>query len=362
MSEFRILHLSDLHFCHREAVGLPKLETKSLDKNLIEEYKKANCRFSTAKMSRWPQLKTSIAQLCRDEDNPVDLAVFTGDLSTSGDNVDLRGAHSKINELSKILTQNGIPVCLIPGNHERLGNSYAKVPSNSNPKEYLKQRVDAIRYSREFENIFNVHRRVRVIARIVKGVQRLIVLGVDFSLQEKIFHILEATASRSQKCGMGWVESSLLEELAQLTDAEREDATIEGHVPVLVWAIHFPPYSKWDKSVPEPFEKAPEHLQLIESKKLLNQAKNQEVGCILAGHHHWPHLLEIEGVTLSVAGSALEIHATQGNYFHLLTIDTSVTPRSIKVQDYLYTNAQLSQRGFLPLRRAKTPVRVGLIP
>ncbi len=308
----------------------------------------ADMLFSTAGTHIWDQLRASIRQVCRS--NQVDAIVLTGDISTTGDEKDLQHARSQLKRLESNLGKDGPPIEFLPGNHERLGNAYAKVPKCEKLEDYAARRADQIRHSTHFENIFGISKRVRVLIRHTREGIRLCVIAADFSLPEVLFHVFDRTQDRSKKCGLGWVTNPLLNELDAVTTEERKAASQATEFFIPVWAVHFPPYCIWDNCIPKPFDGVPKHLQLINSRALLETAKRHGVACILSGHHHWPHQFDQDGVNLCVAGSALEMHATMGNYFHLIEVETSNLPSSrvkVSVQNFKHgLNGENEAPGF----------------
>ncbi len=199
--------------------------------------------------------------------------ILSGDIATTGFDYDLLKAKEFLDgpkagtfAASQSLSHIGIPVWILPGNHDRY--TYTGQEWFFSPGGTL------------FDQILSNHwsGKVRTYPplRDVNDGFSVLVLGADFGLQDSSH---STRLRRFNKLAQGKVYDKVLttleSETISLQDRERSD--FPRHEQVILWAVHFPPLFK-GLSVAK---------SLLEASDLVDKAKERGVQAILAGHTHY---------------------------------------------------------------------------
>lgn len=225
----------------------------------------------------------------------LDAIVITGDLATTGFRKDLDRA---LSFLEAPLTPSISPVpfqkkLLLPGNHDRFIYS-----------------DDGVLYAPGGTLFDQILRRywsgpVMDYKPLRKGYLSVIVVAADFSLQSKnhcTFPLL-----RVSRLAQGYVYPDILKAMVARTKqvcAQEED---EGYLPVVFWAVHFPPFFVHANATRASHLLYKLTKNLILEKSLMDAAKKEGIAAILAGHTHeaQDYRPKKYGVRVLCAGSAI---------------------------------------------------------
>lgn len=289
MALFRLLHASDLHIASRpERIGLADAGTR------LGGLALGRGGSLSLTSSHDASVAEKLALYARElvENRLIDAIVLSGDLATTGSSRDLQAAAAFVR---KDLGECGVPVVLIPGNHDRMA-----VPTH---------KPGGTGFDGVFASAWGVGQTARILSvleKTVGGRSRLALVGADFTLR----HAADATARLGGAFGQGRVHATTLRQLVSLTEALRQ---LDPAMAVL-WVVHFPPG----------FRDVAPALSLINDDSLIEAAEQQGVAAILAGHTHECRDYDISfgaaPVRVLCAGTATQYHAPGGNFVHLVEI------------------------------------------
>ena len=300
MGQFRLLHLSDLHFCRRpnnpDLLALFRANPLSAARVLIFDER------INRLASYQPQLADAIAEFVYHERDGLDAVVITGDLATTGINIDLQPAERYVAEpcSSKWLTSRqtsslasaGLPIFVLPGNHDR----YLDDVGRSGGTEF--DRTFAI----QWPTGARVHTRR---LRSPDDAEKLGIVLVDFCLRR------DADAkrpTRMNRYGRGRVYPSIVRELVSATRGLYDEG-----ITAVVWATHFPPSPVYED------EEEDDCMRLLESDALIAAAQECEIRHLLAGHIHRNHRYEIGDLEVFCAATSTAV-SEYPNEIHVLSI------------------------------------------
>ncbi|HEX8664939.1 MAG TPA: metallophosphoesterase [Beijerinckiaceae bacterium] len=272
---FKIAHLSDFHI---------RADWKHSSKtafivNLVHPFK-AQANFSRHRSQTYdPDLFSKTVSFIKRHPE-LKLVVISGDLAGSGMASDQLAAREEISRLSAF----GIPIMLMPGNHDRYYD-YAALPGCT-----------------EFDNVFSSFRNVQdhVETRILEDERgaKLAVISGDFCLRS------QEDASRPRiifRYGQGNVYGDVLDRMKSETESVNAGA---------IWVIHFPPS-----------DDVKDTLKLHHWDRVIEAAEDSGVKYILSGHLHRSdsfHEKHKKGVTVLCAGAACADPEPEGNWLHIL--------------------------------------------
>ena len=138
----------------------------------------------------------------------------------------------------------------------------------------------------------------------------VIIIAADFSLQSKTHCTLPFL--KLSRLAQGRVYPTILDELVSATEEAKKDERAKGYTPVILWAVHFPPFFVHRNS--SRVSQALNNLtkNLIDEKLLVEKAKENNVRAILAGHTHEAQDYEERGLGVRIlcAGSATQDDAS----------------------------------------------------
>src|SRR6266480_922263 len=126
MATFRLLHISDLHFSARPNAVNPLTSlggVRPADLGLWRHFPRHIILFGPSSYSS--PLATHLALYIDSIQDAVDAIIVTGDLATTGSEVDLSTAKAfffadtRIPPVARVKLNLRIPVIFLPGNHDR---------------------------------------------------------------------------------------------------------------------------------------------------------------------------------------------------------------------------------------------------
>lgn len=300
MPHFRLLHLSDLHLAE-EANHLNRADKiREIFNGALSDVS-LRAPGIIAKQIAKPTTHSShakhmLADFCVRASEAIDAILITGDLATTGRDVDLAEAKQYVESpvASAFLDRDGRPtlaaagrrIFLMPGNHDRYRGIVPK-PNSGNFENY-------------FPNSFPTARRVHSLTRKKSGspIRFGVVLG-DFSLRKAS----DATNLR-RVWGTGHAYGDIISDMiAESSALRRQHAGI-----YLMWAIHFAPFACGDD------------LEFVNGSNVIAAAKNIGVEFILCGHTHKKEKVTINGVTIYCAGASCAMDCEGNHMAHILDI------------------------------------------
>ena len=312
MASFRILHLSDFHFCleanRRNLQDLfrrPKIKT-------FNQVKKNKSYFVPSSYD--PLLAEAVARFVWERRETIDLIIVSGDCATTGLKEDLEVAARFIKSQpsreyrtarNEGTINFGIPVLVLPGNHDRY------VDNSMNPG------------SQNFERHLSPPWRVKEglgigvdWVEIVDDNEQLIFAAGDFCLRK-----IEDAEGVKGYLGQGKAYADTIACLSSLTALKRE----ERPNAALVWVVHFPIESSY-------------MVKLIDGDKLSAAAEKLGIPVILAGHLHERRRRVYSTVHEWLAGSACSVDNEHGNWLHMFKFVTDGPElKMVEVEDFKWS-------------------------
>lgn len=313
MSIFKLLHISDLHFC---------IEPRR--KNFLSLYSRRPSEYVDTFRSTSKYGINSLTKPASYEDTRIDAlseffykrgqsyaaVLISGDLATSGMALDLESAHSYIsraptdiwlNQSKPQLNSHSKPIILIPGNHDHYKTDSFNPDHSSTNFSLIFEK-----YLKNYRNRVGHH-------VLIKDKFALSIVYADFSFDDK-----PASWNVVRNYGGGRVSQETLDELKSRTHMLSTTEYLEDFDNKIIWMIHFAPYScGYD-------------LELTDHPAVLDAAKNSKVNTILCGHTHKKKFYQEDNVNVYCAGSASSVECV--NTIHDFYVD--VANDSISVIDY----------------------------
>ena len=236
----------------------------------------------------------------------IDAMIITGDLATTGNLTDLQAAYEFLTAPAgqrSYLTAVGEPTLsewmgppinpnqrqlldILPGNHDRYRPGLRCLPGGT---VFDARFSPALWVSGTRVQAGLAKRKNDVVLHVVKA---------DFALSRwyhgKFFYYLPGWY------GQGRVYEEVLEELVEETKRIRKIITDQECTPISLWAIHFDPFT------------TDETLQLLESERLIEAAKEANVTAILCGHTHESKIKPLSDTTTVYAcGTTCQANKTK---------------------------------------------------
>lgn len=312
MTQFRLLHITDLHFSYRER-GADVLERfLTLKKREVLDF-----LFQIGKKgffsSHDKYLAQFVAEFAYDHRAELDAILVSGDLATTGLPADLSSALEFLEAPAVTgaltakrygtLAASQLPVALLPGNHDRYKNEWGDAGATT------------------FENVFakywmtNSRVQLRLLEREGTGLGLLL---IDLTLRDNLH--AKAQPLPFSYLGQGKAYADTLAEAAERTKKLRERAI------AVAWVVHFPP------EIPG----GSPYLELLNGRDLISAAKDSGVSHIFAGHIHQQQKYSPpnSGITVFSANSPCSTTEAGTYGFQILNID--VDSSSIKVHEAPY--------------------------
>ncbi len=324
MALFRLLHASDLHIAQTPYwAGTPANPWLARLTRVWRQ--KSHDPFVLRAFAQWIWWNGGFAS---GSGGPrFDTILLTGDLATTGDMADLQEAYKFIDDVPRVgtyLTAAGKPtiafvnphhlVSLLPGNHDRYRTGFSFYlpggrvfdtvfcpgPGQGNP--YWCQRQG-----------------FAFAGGPTRGKASLLIWTIDFSLR---------STDRGRRhyglpgwLGQGRVQRKILygakgtptaptpASLVGQTLSSRQHAVGQGLTPVVIWAIHFDPFST-DGLV-----------QLLDSDLLIDATRQAGVSAILCGHTHESKVKPLSATTAVFACGTTSASGEPHNDFQVLEIE-----------------------------------------
>jgi len=306
MNQFRLLHLSDLHFAERPRVaGFPNV--LSWPPGWLASHD--------------PDLALKAAEYAYRERNNLDAIVLTGDIATSGARNDLRAARAFVDApaISAHLTANSeatlkaanLPIALIPGNHDRFHHQ-PYLPGNKS-------------FNREFQAYWPLGKKVTTLLVLRGSSEQLALIAADLSL----VRFRDAQGLRFEYLGRGKAYKRLVDNLVRETTMQRQ---AYGNQLGVVWLIHFPPC----------FPSISSTLRLLDEQMLLAGAASAGVTDLFLGHTHEMNSYHVGALHMHCAGTATQYVSSSGNSIHVREVTVSGSHTQVQSTDLRWNSGSLS--------------------
>jgi Icc-related predicted phosphoesterase len=237
------------------------------------------------------------------------LIIASGDLATSGQSEDLGIAHDffegppRSDQMFFVTSKNtatiaraNLPVLLIPGNHDRFKDAWGG-PGGT-------------KFDQVFQSRWPNHPVARIRRRVLEDSStgsKLGFVGADLCLRT------DADARPpfwKNRFGQGKAHKEVISAMRTETRALRDSYPGAG----VAWVIHFPPCATDDEN---PL------LELLDRAAVLDAARDENIGLILAGHIHAPALVQDGNISIFCAGSAAAYLCPHGYWIHKLEIEVT---------------------------------------
>ena len=312
MADFTFLQISDLH-----------LSTAPNRKNLLgynspPSYKSAglNTKYNWHALpsSYDVDLAEAVARYAYQHKSLYQGIIISGDLATTGTDLDLQAAHDFINLPAELWTSaKGTPtigglgkrLIIIPGNHDRYCDGSGDAGCGNFDKKFRKYWIEPNSYvdkpitDRTYVNKTIARRRGKSLA----------FMQVDFSLQQNADCDAPVFIN---KWGQGRVYGSVLDRLIiETTDLQKIELKNNKIETPVVWVSHFPPTSYCNRT-----------LKLIDHRNLIEAAKSCGIKYIISGHLHSRNIYMDSDVTVLGAGTACGVDTEDRHHWiHYLDFD-----------------------------------------
>ena len=252
-----------------------------------------------------------------------DAILVTGDLATTGEEIDLREAAELslgtpkerwlTGAMRPTLQGAQLPVIVLPGNHDRFDGPTAVPPFWASG-------------GRNFDAHFEDWRSVSAVAFTLKAplpqTDALTVVCGDLTLIE------DADADGLWgRLGQGCAYETVLARMVELSSKARSF----GPTAVL-WAVHFPPQFPGEDAV----------MRLLNAESLLKKATSVGVSHILSGHTHQPLVykpVKFPTVEVHCAGTACSLSSPTANAFHSRSFEvTGEVIENVRYCDFVWND------------------------
>ena len=240
------------------------------------------------------QLLDCLCNFIEEEEPNLDAILITGDLATTGFEKDLakglRFLEGPSQSISKVPFHKKL---ILPGNHDRFAytdDGFLYAPGGA-------------LFDTAFSNYWS--NPVMAYDPLRNGDLSVVIVAADFGLQSK--KDCTFPLAKVSRLSQGKVYPEILAELVRQTEEKKAEEKDRGYIPVVLWAIHFPPFFVEDTGwIGHLMYKLTKNLLL--EKSLAREARKQQVHAILAGHTHeaQQYLTKKYGVKVLCAGSATQ--------------------------------------------------------
>lgn len=294
--EFRLVHLSDMHFATNPNLLPSPIQEKKVVQALQEAWARFNygasedefrtngthCATHAGRAARhWARFtRTTLAQV------GPHAYVVSGDVSATGSNEDLADSKDYLlgvprlnwsSDLGKPLV--GIEpekLVVLPGNHDRYQGRLLWPGGKAFDSAYASHWKPSSACGRVQSQVFSL-----------EG-ESLIVASADFTLAR----VKDGSPPVIGYIGTGRVYRETIDALVAQTEALKVDANTSA----VVWVVHYPPR----------FSGITPTLSLHDDHLLADAAESSGVGVILCGHTHEARRYKIGNVIVNCAGTAFE--------------------------------------------------------
>lgn len=277
------------------------LETIVLGDGSFENLVRQTMRDFTLASTFNPGLLDCLCNFIEEEDQNLKAVIITGDLATTGLQVDLNKGLDFLEggPSSQSISSVKAAKLLLPGNHDRFVYT---------PRGFLYAPGGSL-FDTIFRNYWSGSVRAYEPLRDSGSDLSVIIIAADFGLRSKNDCTLPLL--KIGRLAQGRVYPVILAQLVSLTRQLQAEETAAGYMPVVLWAVHFPPFFVHQNS-----SKAARALyrvakNLIDEKSFVKEAANQNVYAILSGHTHEAQDYRKHGVRILCAGDATADDATK---------------------------------------------------
>ncbi len=315
MVTFRILHASDLHIYRRQKTfGLPDCLDALIAGQLSWSDLLENGDLVSSYEGNLTEALANFAYVNRDG---LDAIVVSGDIATTGEVEDLTiardfltatpasGYHTADGKAT--LKAGGIPVALVPGNHDRFGPlEFVFRPGNTT--------FDAVFRDGGY---WTAGQSAQVLWVGQRDKATAVLIAADFTLPPS-----DEGCAKWGRFGQGDVTLPTLTRLVELT------TQVRTRYPgcVVLWMVHFDPEAR------DP------NLTLCHSDLLKTTVTSQAPAAILCGHTHLvPVAKDLGSTQVLVSGTTAQFYAPHGNYLQIVEINVEPNlPPAITYVPYRY--------------------------
>ncbi|CAM9410576.1 unnamed protein product [Phaeothamnion confervicola] len=305
MALFRLLHISDFHFCtppegwswkesFRKLPALAWLFVKNL---------------RDFPLSYSEDIADGAARFVLEKKGEFDLAVVSGDLAHMGEKEYLRVAHSFVDSTAALAQYNverrptlraGLTsIALLPGNHDRFQDVFG-TPGCKEFDEVFKSY-----WPQDDAREVAPHATARH-AIFEKDGEKLAVIFADFCLRQA------ADAEGIvllNKWGRGRAYEDVIQDLTHVTSSVRQKHSSVA----VIWVMHFPPVSQ-----------SPPLHKVVDFHLIEDAAKANSISLMMAGHLHRRDVYHIKhGTPVLCAGSLTSHSRDRLNWMHSVEIEIS---------------------------------------
>ncbi|MEM8782518.1 MAG: metallophosphoesterase [Planctomycetota bacterium] len=317
METFRLIHLSDLHF---------DTGTRGHSPSLVED------------VAEW------VYNRCQDADAPVDAIVITGDLADYGGRDALELAHRFVHsppapasdpfgapyvnaDYEATLAANGLPIFLLPGNHDRW--------------DRRKQWGWVGAGNTTFDQVFHSdwpsgHNGVYPFPPLQRGQEQLQVIGADACLPGTEY--ASPLRNPGSVMGQGYAPQPTIDRLVAASAVARHRGR------AFLWAIHFPPFF-----YPYDWRVWKIALRLRREKQVAHAATAADVPLMLTGHTHEQRHYQVKNTATSpwvqCAGCCGKPTGDVNTSVHIVELDVEVGQviGQARVRNWRYDGSEFNE-------------------
>lgn len=303
MTNFRFIHLSDLHLCvQSERRNIPYLLGRNV-RHIIDTVETQPQRLGLTSLfkpaSYVPEIMAGVAQFCFDQADTIDGLIATGDLATTGMGLDIEAAYSFLSTppASTFYRSTRSPTLgflrdiafVLPGNHDK----FADLRATPNSKMF------ELKFA---EYMPNFSQGVGHCVFEKQG-RRLAFVFADFSLLSRF----DATDKLVTVFGQGRVYQDILDGLQRRTlNLRRRFDNL--HVS---WVIHFAPFN------------CGLSLELLDFDQFIDRALHLKIRAVLCGHTHKSQKTTIDQLTIYCSGSGGCVDSEDDSRIHIIEYDVN---------------------------------------
>ena len=337
MATFNILHLSDFHFAAQPYTGnvLSQGWRRKVHSIFTQNAGRAPPAHNPHRADAIARLAFNRADRLQRAGDRLDVLIVSGDLATTGIDVDLKAAHDYLDAPPHSAWYRQPPpgdthgpahatlkniahnVFIVPGNHDRFKNVSCDAGGNLFD-QIFKDYWNNVQYCVRGEVISKTDPKTGKI-------EQFALVGADFCLRNNSDALIPLLHK-----GRGCVYQDISDELERKTQALRGGAGM-----VSIWVTHFPP------------EGSIAWKEVLLDYHLVKQASlNSSVSLFLSGHiHKKDEFRSISGAPVWSAGSATQYSEPNNNWAHFieLEIDGGKLLKATRT-NYAWNRARLKRR------------------
>lgn len=311
MAHFRILHLSDFHFCEvpnrQNALSLWRNPRSTIAPDIFG-------RLNFLPESYAVDVADSVAKFVYFRRFAADAIVISGDLATTGMAADLASARAFVADppVAGVLSRSqrptlraaNLPVLLLPGNHDRFQDNQGTP------------------WGKSFEVTFPLdwpRHSVRPFILEKSDNTRLAFVAADFCLRQTNDALMPSALNRY---GQGRVYEDLVARLREVTARARSGRSVTE----VVWVVHFAPGDQTDRT-----------LRLLNDGPLREALDAEGIRLLLCGHVHTPSEYRFgNDTTVYCAGSSSSVDVRGRNAIHVVDIKVG-TETTFRRDNYVWS-------------------------